>query len=1221
MRLIHRTFAFIPIVVLVFLSSPPGNGLVHGSTLDLNSIFKLPEIPDQEATVHRLFYFRLPQEWLDMGKCKLQLMNLGSEPQTEIDNDRHRSWISYDSGTGELLALPQNPAAHFLSIKLLDKDDSVMHEDIFALIVGEEPATPPSPCGRLVIKEPFKSLGSLWTFFSYLLQHQDSPLEKLKQFRIIYYKQSDSYQVSHEAWPLAGDGKLLAGCIRPGAWNLINDAESIKRLLDKMGANYESELPNDLQSRHHHSATPELPSAPNTISLEPSIALPEVLSRSQLVDHHEMVSRSMIPSMVTPSFASSEPSLVPYHSPQGFDQEAFLSRGAREVESWRDALKKGYYRINPIYGTPPVAPHPPTSLFTMSTVTVTRTVGDCEGADCTEEALEATPAFISPSSSAYEEIQPTPTLPLQPSATPTLEPTSPSKFDKAPVINRRIPKLTAIAGKLFQYQIPKNAFFDEIDGDTRSLKLNLFLAQRNLPLSDEDPPFIKKNDGKILPGFWLKFDPKSQTLKGYPHTNHVARHYFIIRAENSKGQFIEDVIEIHVRQHTKSRVFNHVFTLNAVQWNRQKFPTLVDGLGQLIKLLSVNLFEDPKGGAEGSSIVLTDYRRLSVTNTLAAYTVSWTNETLLNTSQGCPIKEIQAAWRLMTSAEDDGETEILGGPVEIPVIKKFPSNNLLDVLRPYSFMLTDRVSLSYTAACGKYSPTKPPSADLTPKVRNSLGKLIVPFGQLWVLQVPEDAYYCERTRGGTRDLDLSLESQDESLSYECCVYFNQSAQRFLALAVDEKDARRTFDLRMIITDTQERNFEATDLFKIEIGTPDREAQAEKPYTFGVSMFMFHEVKSRRKKFDDHDLNIEAKLELISLVARNLLKSTSPFAEMHLDNITLTKHEYLGPKRRLTRETEPVIDLGDEKLYPTRDQRASIYQLQFTNSSILSREGCPVDEINANVVEPLFDSGELEKLNEEMSDEFTLMHVRFRPMGVCHGQMSDREVGHEPLIKTKKSEPPPLVVDPFIPNPTSKPRVTKPPKPPLGSEIEATQGSDKSEPEGDDEDVRQANSFMNTLFPVILAMVVLLVLALIIAIVLYRSNRRQRRKSLEPREIIRTTGISTLGSAASSIRREMEREGEPFVVKGRSPVILDEERQRLTGEEEYSRQSRTVRGNTLARGQYSPAPTSHHGTIPRSGLGTGGREMVSFPSQRGRPVAAPRSSLTATSRDPPAYRRP
>ena len=146
-------------------------------------------------------------------------------------------------------------------------------------------------------------------------------------------------------------------------------------------------------------------------------------------------------------------------------------------------------------------------------------------------------------------IQPSKTL-TDPIPTPPLSPSPPDlvttqNVPQPPIVQKKLRKYAIVAGRSLRIQIPEDTFYDNDDGNTRNMRVDV-LQENGTPLR--------------VP--WLKYDPKIQTIFALPFDeNGIGRYTFNIVATNSKQQSAMDKLEIVVRQYPSVRLVNHQFNV------------------------------------------------------------------------------------------------------------------------------------------------------------------------------------------------------------------------------------------------------------------------------------------------------------------------------------------------------------------------------------------------------------------------------------------------------------------------------------------------------------------------------------------------------------------------------------------------------------------------------------------------------------------------------------
>jgi len=122
-----------------------------------------------------------------------------------------------------------------------------------------------------------------------------------------------------------------------------------------------------------------------------------------------------------------------------------------------------------------------------------------------------------------------------------------SGFDNSmPQIRNPVDKLNITAGELIQYQVPSDMCFDNENGGTRDLNLQL--------LTNTQPRLeVPKHN-------WLQFDSKNQEFYGVPLEGDVGRDVYQLVCSDNQGLSAYDGIEVLVLSRPFAERFNLEFT-------------------------------------------------------------------------------------------------------------------------------------------------------------------------------------------------------------------------------------------------------------------------------------------------------------------------------------------------------------------------------------------------------------------------------------------------------------------------------------------------------------------------------------------------------------------------------------------------------------------------------------------------------------------------------------
>lgn len=178
------------------------------------------------------------------------------------------------------------------------------------------------------------------------------------------------------------------------------------------------------------------------------------------------------------------------------------------------------------------------------------------------------------------------------STTPT------TRTDTGPVLRNPIEQINATVGEILRFEVPKDTFYDEEDGDTRFLKLILFGIDSN----------------SVPKSYWVQLNQQSQELYGLPFEGDTGNHEFIMAAIDSDGHTVNEafIIVVHPRVPRKSSV---EFSLH-IEADYNEFSRNITQK-TLIAWKLCRLYGDP------------DPRYITVNSiTKGSVVYSWTNNTL-----------------------------------------------------------------------------------------------------------------------------------------------------------------------------------------------------------------------------------------------------------------------------------------------------------------------------------------------------------------------------------------------------------------------------------------------------------------------------------------------------------------------------------------------------------------------------------------------------------------
>ncbi|XP_076283957.1 uncharacterized protein LOC143210714 isoform X4 [Lasioglossum baleicum] len=323
--------------------------------------------------------------------------------------------------------------------------------------------------------------------------------------------------------------------------------------------------------------------------------------------------------------------------------------------------------------------------------------------------------------------------------------------------DRRLKKIPVTAGKPLSYIIPPNTFTDLEDGDTRNLRLSLYL--QGAPL-------------KRL--HWLQFNPKTQEVYGLPLENDISTWTYDLVASDSEGLNVTDRLDIHVQQHKLSRSVNHEFSIYLRIDKRTEFPTEVDWELKVIRSIA-----ELYGDSDTRHITV---RLVDILNDQATFT--WTNDSLPRSSD-CPREYINDLLNVLVDKNGD------------------PSAALRNVLLPE--IRVKRVVHQGIGQCEDMNQPQPPKvstqepkSNFPPMSRNQVDLVNATVGQLLVFKVPEDTFY-DLEDGSARNLRMSLLTIGRTpIPAHEWLQFDSKNQEFYGVPMRSDVGRKEYQL--VVTD-------------------------------------------------------------------------------------------------------------------------------------------------------------------------------------------------------------------------------------------------------------------------------------------------------------------------------------------------------------------------------------------------------------------------------------
>ncbi|XP_026675143.1 dystroglycan isoform X2 [Ceratina calcarata] len=343
---------------------------------------------------------------------------------------------------------------------------------------------------------------------------------------------------------------------------------------------------------------------------------------------------------------------------------------------------------------------------TPTTTTTTTTMAPATTTTTTTTTTTSTTTTTTPA--------PTTSAATEPPARVTTETIEYGVYNFPPRQDRRLKKIPVTAGKPLSYVIPENTFSDFEDGNTRQLRLSLYL--QGAPLK---------------PSHWLQFNQTSQEVYGLPLENDISTWTYDLAATDSEGLNATDQLDIHVQQHKLSRSVNHEFSIYLKIDKRSEFPTDIDWELKVIRSIA-KLY----GDSDARHITV---RSVDVDRDQAIFT--WTNDSLPRSSD-CPKEYINNLLRVLVDRSGDPSTELISALLPQIRVKRVVYQGIgqcEDITRPEP----PKVS------------TQEPKSNFPPLPRNQVDLVNATVGQLLVFKVPEDTFY-DAEDGSARNMQMSL---------------------------------------------------------------------------------------------------------------------------------------------------------------------------------------------------------------------------------------------------------------------------------------------------------------------------------------------------------------------------------------------------------------------------------------------------------------------------------
>uniref|UniRef100_A0A2M4AJI0 Dystroglycan 1 n=2 Tax=Anopheles triannulatus TaxID=58253 RepID=A0A2M4AJI0_9DIPT len=347
-----------------------------------------------------------------------------------------------------------------------------------------------------------------------------------------------------------------------------------------------------------------------------------------------------------------------------------------------------------------------------------------------------------------------------------------------PIIRNRFPKQPVIAGKVYNYVVPIETFYDNEDGN--NLRLELFDSR-------EQP--LKHNS-------WIQFNEETREIYGLPLEKDVSRWQYKLRATDSGNLTVTETVDIVVQQHKSHRSVNHEISL-ALRLSR-KFTNNVDW-----QMVAVRGIAKVVGDSTLNNIVVRDIRN-SLQDPKVA-TLVYTNETL--PKDRCPEEKLDELVALLT------EKALNDALFPDITVKSIEGQQIGQCTKP---------------TLPKAKPTQSISRNYGPQARNQVDQVNATVGHLLVFKVPTDTFY-DPEDGNELKLKL-LTTERQMLDTYHWLQFDSKNQEFygvprpsdigrkeyLLMAEDREGLTATDALVVVVNPSHKRDYSV--LFELTLDT-------------------------------------------------------------------------------------------------------------------------------------------------------------------------------------------------------------------------------------------------------------------------------------------------------------------------------------------------------------------------------------------------------------------
>lgn len=642
-----------------------------------------------------------------------------------------------------------------------------------------------------------------------------------------------------------------------------------------------------------------------------------------------------------------------------------------------------------------------------------------------------------------------PTPVITPSFDQQMTPMVSDRYDHAPLLSRRLPKLVATAGQIWRFTIPPDTFIDE-DGDLRQLKSSLVIKRLAGNISENSLNSEEaKSRGQSSDQYfhWLQYDQSTQTLYGFPTEDDAGRHEYALVVADRWGSTNNETIEISVRQHQSTRAFTHSFRVSGIGWDRQKYQSIVGALADLAKRISIGVFSD----SSLKNFIMNSYQIEQIhqkqnspisdqvshlgqiqSGDTDSISIVWSNASI--PVHPCDINKLENLSKLLVDTSNFNWSLETGQKNDL-----IPSQSLIRSLEPD--FKPFRVSISLHGACEGRDQflnnivQTPEIAEQKPRVRIKIGKLNWKLGEPIKYRVPNDVFEADKGSRDSRNLTLTLHTIDgltlDSDPRYDFLEFDQESRTIFGLPYDL--ARHTGQRELLLTARHPiTNYKVHEVFVINIESQGLTTINNRAFRMSLYFMTRTGILGPQERVYLCQRIVQS-LGIRSLNFRHD-QENSEFIVIDIQKFTtgsysdsLITHNDPGDFWKFLDKLSRVEDTGKQTDSPNEsDARSSrtveknlLFKLIWTNETIGHDGNCPVEVIKENILDalertmidftPPLDDIKLEdsrtkndsvrfyeRLRSFFEPELDLIHLRFEPMNACIDALELHDAGNSDI---------------------------------------------------------------------------------------------------------------------------------------------------------------------------------------------------------------------------------